>query len=68
MAAEVVNLRRHRKRKARQERERVAEQNRISFGRTKAEKAATAVLNNREKAEHAGKRLDGQGKPQRPKP
>lgn len=68
MPAEVVNLRRHRKRKARQEREEAAEQNRISFGRTKAEKAATDALNNRERAEHAQKRLDRPGKPQQPKP
>ncbi|MDA4846449.1 DUF4169 family protein [Hoeflea poritis] len=68
MSAEIVNLRRHRKRKARQQREETAEQNRISFGRTKAEKAATDALNKRKRTEHAQKRLDRPGKPQRPKP
>jgi hypothetical protein len=41
MTAEIVNLRRARKAKARIEREKEAEANRIAFGRTKAEKAAT---------------------------
>lgn len=51
MSGDVVNLRQFRKAKARDEKERRAEQNRISFGRTKAEKDLTRVLN--EKAEHA---------------
>ena len=38
--AEVVNLKRARKEKARRERENEAEANRRRFGRTKAEKAA----------------------------
>lgn len=45
MAAEIVNLRQVRKRHARAEKERVAEQNRISHGRTKAEKQLTTALN-----------------------
>lgn len=49
--SDVVNLRQFRKQKARSERERQAEQNRISFGRTKAEKSLTRALN--EKAEKA---------------
>ncbi|NSX91172.1 MULTISPECIES: DUF4169 family protein [Rhizobium/Agrobacterium group] len=53
MAADIVNLRQFRKQKARNEKEKQAEQNRLSFGRTKAEKDLTAALN--EKAE---KRLD----------
>lgn len=36
--AEIVNLRMARKRKARDEKERVAEQNRLLHGRSKAEK------------------------------
>ncbi|SOC40220.1 uncharacterized protein DUF4169 [Rhizobium subbaraonis] len=49
MSGDVVNLRQFRKQKARSEKERQAEQNRISFGRTKAEKNLTRALN--EKAE-----------------
>ena len=36
--AEIINLRQARKQKARVEAEKTAEQNRISFGRTKAER------------------------------
>jgi len=39
--AEIINLRQARKNKARAEKEVRAEQNRISFGRTKAEKKLT---------------------------
>ena len=38
MMAEVVNLRSFRKRKAREEKETVAEVNRAAFGRTKSER------------------------------
>lgn len=51
MTGDVVNLRQFRKQKARAEKDRTAEQNRISFGRTKAEKKLTTALN--EKAEKA---------------
>lgn len=51
MAADIVNLRQFRKQKARDDREKQAEQNRLSFGRTKAEKNLTSALN--EKAEKA---------------
>lgn len=51
MAADIVNLRQARKSKARSEKEKAAEQNRILFGRTKAEKTLTRALN--EKAEKA---------------
>jgi Domain of unknown function (DUF4169) len=60
MAAEIVNLRQARKVKARSEKERAAEQNRISFGRTKQEKNLTTALNNK-----AAKALD-QGRLDRP--
>lgn len=60
MSADVVNLRQFRKQKTRTEKERQAEQNRLSFGRGKAEKALTRALN--EKAEKA---LD-QGRRERP--
>ncbi len=49
MTGDVVNLRQFRKQKARSDKDRQAEQNRISFGRTKAEKSLTQALN--EKAE-----------------
>lgn len=51
MTADVINLRQFKKAKARTEKERNAEQNRASFGRTKAEKDLTRAL--REKAEKA---------------
>ncbi|AYM81561.1 DUF4169 family protein [Agrobacterium tumefaciens] len=51
MAADIVNLRQFRKQKARSEKEKQAEQNRLSFGRAKAEKNFTSALN--EKAEKA---------------
>ena len=51
--ADVVNLRQFRKRAERAEKEKVAEQNRLSHGRTKAEKSLTKALN-----EQAEKRLD----------
>lgn len=38
MSAHIINLRQARKRKKRSNKEKVAEQNRQSFGRTKAEK------------------------------
>lgn len=47
MPADVVNLRRARKAKARVEREREAETNRALFGRTKAEKKSQADERNR---------------------
>ena len=66
MAADIVNLRQFRKQKARSEKEKQAEQNRLSFGRTKVEKNLTSALN--EKAEKAldqgrlEKNDDGTGK------
>lgn len=51
MSADVVNLRQFRKTKARTEKEKQADQNRLTFGRTKAEKTLTDRL--RQKAEQA---------------
>jgi len=51
--AEIVNLRRARKARARSEKDKVAEQNRTRFGRSKAEKAAS-----RAEEERAVRRLD----------
>ncbi len=51
--ADVVNLNRFRKRKAREIAERQAEENRVRFGRTKAQKQRDAA-----EAEEAQRRLD----------
>ncbi|MDK1378335.1 MULTISPECIES: DUF4169 family protein [unclassified Sinorhizobium] len=53
MAGDIVNLRQFRKKQARTEKEKRAEQNRIAFGRTKAERTLTSALN-----EKASKALD----------
>ena len=54
MTADIVNLKQFRKKQARSEKEKAAEQNRITFGRTKAEKELTKKQN-----ELAEKKLDG---------
>ena len=56
--AEIVNLKRIRKDKARREREREAEANRQRFGRTKVQKTADKDAVQRERREHADKKLD----------
>ncbi|KXG86047.1 hypothetical protein ATO67_05380 [Agrobacterium bohemicum] len=56
VTGDVVNLRQFRKQKARTEKDKQAEQNRLTFGRTKAEKNLTSALN-----EKASRELD-QGK------
>ena len=58
MAADVVNLRQFRKAKARSEREADAEQNRITFGRTKAEKSLTRAQNDKAAREHEQGRIE----------
>lgn len=45
MSGDVVNLRQFRKDKRRFEKEKQAEQNRITFGRSKQEKSLTEALN-----------------------
>jgi hypothetical protein len=52
MCADIVNLRQFRKQQARSEKEKQAEQNRISFGRTKAEKTLTNALNEKARKSH----------------
>lgn len=47
MSADLINLRRARKAKARDEKERQAKTNRLAFGRTKAEKKETAAERDR---------------------
>ncbi len=54
MSAEIVNLRRIRKGKARAEKDREAEANRVAFGRTKAEKLTTKA-----EREAGVRKLDG---------
>ncbi|MBA4785149.1 MAG: DUF4169 family protein [Rhizobiales bacterium] len=62
MSGDVVNLRQFRKTKQRVEKEKQAEQNRLTFGRSKAEKTLTKTLN--DKAERT---LD-QGRREKPDP
>ena len=52
--AEIINLRSFRKQKARAEAEKAAEQNRLSFGRSKAERRLTDA-----ERDKAGRQLDG---------
>ena len=52
--AEVVNLRRARKERARAEAAKQADANRVAFGRTKAEKSLTAA-----ERDLAARRIDG---------
>jgi len=56
--ADVINLKRARKDKARQQREREAEANRVRFGRTKAQKAADKQAKQREGRSIDDKKLD----------
>ena len=56
--AEIVNLRRARKDKARQQRESEADANRRRFGRSKAEKAADKEARDRSQRDIDGKKID----------
>jgi hypothetical protein len=56
--AEIVSLRMARKQKARSEKERAAEQNRIRYGTTKAERQASQAKSQREEAAHEGHRRE----------
>ena len=58
MAADIVNLRQARKVRARAEKDRQAEQNRLTFGRTKAEKNLTKALNDKAEAQLDQGRLE----------
>jgi len=58
MSAEIVNLRQFRKKQARSEKDKEAEQNRISFGRTKAEKQLTKTLNDKAEKTHNQGRIE----------
>jgi uncharacterized protein DUF4169 len=56
--AEIVNLKRARKDKAREQREHEAQANRVRFGRTKAQKAAEKRDKEREGRAVDDKKLD----------
>ena len=60
MTGDVVNLRQFRKQKARSEKEKQAEQNRLSFGRTKSEKSLTTALNDKAESQLDQGKLDRQ--------
>jgi hypothetical protein len=55
---EIVNLKQMRKDKARREREREAETNRLRFGRTKAQKRTDETAKQHEDRTHDDKKLD----------
>lgn len=58
MSGDFVNLRQFRKQKARSEKESRAEQNRISFGRTRTEKNLTKARNDKAEAQLDQGRLE----------
>ena len=49
---DILSLKLHRKRKARIEREAEAEQNRVSFGRSREERQLTDALNGKARKDH----------------
>lgn len=59
---DIVNLRTARKRKAREQDAKVAEQNRILHGRSRAQKLAESIASERAVAQLEGHRLDDNGK------
>lgn len=63
MRGDVVNLRQFRKQKARSDKEKQAEQNRLTFGRTKAEKTLTRALNEKAQKTLDQGRLEQSGRP-----
>lgn len=64
--AEIVNLRRVRKQKAREEAGKQAEQNRISFGLTKAERTLTKAERDIAERRLEGHRLGDGASPEKP--
>ena len=63
--AEIVNLKRVRKDKARREHDRDAEANRLRFGRTKAQKATDKDAKARERRAMDERKLESTGRPER---
>jgi hypothetical protein len=55
---EPVNLNKFRKAKARADKEQRAQENRIKFGRTKAQKAQDRLTQARDQSDHEGKKRD----------
>lgn len=64
MADNVINLNQFRKARARAESEKQAEQNRVKFGRTKAEKNVAKAEKAREDKAHDALRRDPTDKPE----
>lgn len=62
--AEIINLRQARKQKARAEAGKTAEQNRISFGRTKAERKLTEAERDKAARHIDGHKLDRDDEPE----
>ncbi|BCB19090.1 DUF4169 family protein [Bosea sp. ANAM02] len=62
--AEIINLRQARKQKARAQAEKTAEQNRIAFGRTKAERRLTEAERDKAARHIDGHRLDRDDEPE----
>ncbi|WP_374367582.1 DUF4169 family protein [Dongia sp.] len=58
--AEIVNLNRFRKARQRQDEQKKAAENRVQFGRNKAEKASDRQARERFERDHAGKELGSQ--------
>lgn len=58
--AEIINLRRARKRRSRDEKALTSAENRVRFGRTKAQKRAQAEETRRASDRHDGHKLDGE--------
>ncbi|MBU0725715.1 MAG: DUF4169 family protein [Alphaproteobacteria bacterium] len=58
MSAEIINLKDFRKRQAKLEKQRQAEENRVRFGRSKAEKLKESADKKRHDADLDGKKRD----------
>ncbi len=58
MSGEIINLRRIKKNNAREDSEKLAEANRLKFGRNKFEKKLSAFEQVRAKINHQGHKLD----------
>ena len=61
MSADLINLRQARKLRARKAKEAQAAENRIRFGRTKAERTQTTAVEDIERRRHASHELDNDG-------
>lgn len=66
MSAEIINLRQARKTKARTAKEKQADQNRLSHGRSKAEKNLTGALNAKAEKDLDQRRIEKTHKTEKP--